>query len=59
MIFKIEAHKQAGKQTNVRFNLYFEYRERYPALNHFAFSNFLKLFIAEIKKNKNNGLKEW
>ena len=33
-------------------------RRRYPALGHFAFSNFFKLLFAETCKNKNNGLKE-
>ena len=32
---------------------------RYPALDHFSFSNFFKLLLAEIWKNKNNGLREW
>ena len=31
---------------------------RYPALGHFSFSNFFKLLFAEMKNNKNNGLKE-
>ena len=31
-------------------------RGRYPALGHFSFSNFFKLLLAEIQKNKNNGL---
>ena len=34
-------------------------RWRYPAVGHFSFSNFFKLLLAEIWKNKNNGLKEW
>ena len=27
-------------------------KERYPALGHFSYSNFFKLFLAEIWKNK-------
>ena len=34
-------------------------RGRYPALGHFSFSNFFKLLLAEIWKNKNSGLKQW
>ena len=34
-------------------------RDRYSAFGHFLFSNFSKLQLAGIKKNKNNGLKEW
>ena len=34
-------------------------RGSYPALGHFSFSNFFKQLLAEIWKNKNNGLKEW
>ena len=35
------------------------YRGRYPALGHFSFSNFFKLLLAEIQKDKKNGSKEW
>ena len=31
----------------------------YKRMGHFSFSNFFKLILAEIWKNKNNGLKEW
>ena len=46
------------RKSAIRLILSWYSRESYAALGHFSFLNFFKL-LAEIWKNKNNGLKEW